>query len=271
MCELLAMSSRYPASVSFSLEEFARRGGMSGPHKDGWGIAFYEQGDAMLIREADSAATSPCVEFIRQQKYPSSIIIAHVRKATVGDNTLKNTQPFARELGGRMHVFAHNGDLTGIRSNPGFPLGIYHPVGETDSEWSFCHLMHLMQGLWLPLAAPPSLDRRFRAVATFARKMQPLGPANFVYSDGEYLFVHGHQRTQPGLEGFHPPGLYWICRTCSPGTRHIAIPGLSFDPATRVPRQKAVLIASVPLTDEQWKPLKEGEILVFKGGELVAV
>jgi glutamine amidotransferase len=131
--------------------------------------------------------------------------------------------------------------------------------------------MHLMQGLWLPLAAPPSLDRRFRAVATFARKMQPLGPANFVYSDGEYLFVHGHQRTQPGLEGFHPPGLYWICRTCSPGTRHIAIPGLSFDPATRVPRQKAVLIASVPLTDEQWKPLKEGEILVFKGGELVAV
>jgi predicted glutamine amidotransferase len=51
----------------------------------------------------------------------------------------------------------------------------------------------------------------------------------------------------------------------------VAISGLSFDPATRVPQQKALLVASVPLTDEQWTPLKEGEIQVFKGGEPVSV
>ncbi|HHH39276.1 MAG TPA: class II glutamine amidotransferase, partial [Sedimenticola sp.] len=141
--------------------------------------------------------------------------------------------------------------------------------GETDSEWSFCHLMYLLQNLWLPPGAPPSLDRRYRAVTEFARKLQPLGPANFVYSDGEYLFVHGHRRTQPGREGFHPPGLHWLCRTCSPGARHAPIPGLSFDPAARIPHQKAVLVASVPLTDEAWKPLGEGEILVFRRGEQV--
>jgi len=38
MCELFAMSSRHPANVRFSLEEFSRHGGLAGPHKDGWGI-----------------------------------------------------------------------------------------------------------------------------------------------------------------------------------------------------------------------------------------
>ena len=32
MCELFAMSSRFPADVRSSLEEFSRRGGLTGPH-----------------------------------------------------------------------------------------------------------------------------------------------------------------------------------------------------------------------------------------------
>jgi hypothetical protein len=39
MCELFAMSTRYPSTVQLSLEEFSRHGGLFGPHKDGWGIA----------------------------------------------------------------------------------------------------------------------------------------------------------------------------------------------------------------------------------------
>lgn len=35
MCELFSMSARLPAEVRFSLEEFSRHGGLSGPHKDG--------------------------------------------------------------------------------------------------------------------------------------------------------------------------------------------------------------------------------------------
>ena len=44
MCELFAMSSRVPATVTFSLEEFARHGGLTAPHKDGWGIVYYDVG-----------------------------------------------------------------------------------------------------------------------------------------------------------------------------------------------------------------------------------
>ena len=59
MCELFAMSARHPSTISLSLEEFSKHGGLSGPHKDGWGVVWYEDGDARLIKEAHPAATSP--------------------------------------------------------------------------------------------------------------------------------------------------------------------------------------------------------------------
>ncbi len=266
MCELFAMSGRYPANVSFSLEEFARRGGSSGPHKDGWGIAFYEQKDVRLIRDTDSAAHSPCVEFIRRYKVPSKLIISHVRMATIGAVSLMNTQPFHRELGGRMHVFAHNGDLTNIQARQDFPLGNYHPLGDTDSEFAFCHLLGQLQALWKP-GVTPSLQHRYRQITAFAEKISPLGPANFLYSDGEYLFAHGHKRTQPGREGFHPPGLYWLCRSCFASALQVEIPGVKMEYGEKA--QHVALVATVPLTSEKWIPLSEGEVLVLKDGKAV--
>ena len=115
MCELFAMSSRHPATVRMSLEEFSRHGGLAGPHKDGWGIAYYEDGDVRLIKEPFAASDSVCLRFVQDHPYRSSAVISHIRRATQGRRSLANTQPFARELGGRMHVFAHNGDLDGAR------------------------------------------------------------------------------------------------------------------------------------------------------------
>ena len=65
MCELFAMSARYPSTVQLSLEEFSRHGGLSGPHKDGWGIGWYEEGDIRLVKERDPAVSSACGRFIQ--------------------------------------------------------------------------------------------------------------------------------------------------------------------------------------------------------------
>lgn len=56
VCELFTLSSRLPATVDMSLEAFARRGGHTGPHKNGWGIACYEGLDVRLIRDTTTAA-----------------------------------------------------------------------------------------------------------------------------------------------------------------------------------------------------------------------
>lgn len=42
MCELLGMSANVPTDICFSFRGLMRRGGETGPHRDGWGIAFYE-------------------------------------------------------------------------------------------------------------------------------------------------------------------------------------------------------------------------------------
>lgn len=64
MCELFAMSSSRPAGVGLSLPRLAEHGGITGPHRDGWGVAYFEHGDVRLIKEAEAAAESQWVRFL---------------------------------------------------------------------------------------------------------------------------------------------------------------------------------------------------------------
>lgn len=262
MCELFAMSARQPADVRFSLEEFSRHGGLAGPHKDGWGIAWYEDADVRLVKEPTAASDSACLDFIRQHPFRSALVVGHIRKATQGRLRLANTQPFARELGGRMHVFAHNGDLDGVRLRNSHSLGAYRPVGDTDSEYAFCALLARLAPLWRD-GRVPALDARLARVADFAAALRALGPANFLYADGDALFVHGHKRTHAG--GIRPPGLHVLCRTCAGESGPFVADGL------HVESQQVALAASVPLTaGEPWRPLAEGETLALRDGRIIA-
>ena len=64
MCELFAMSSRGPATVTLSLSILAEHGGKTSKHKDGWGIAFYDEKDARIIKDTASASQSQWVQFV---------------------------------------------------------------------------------------------------------------------------------------------------------------------------------------------------------------
>jgi glutamine amidotransferase len=263
MCELLAMASRYPATLTSSLERFARRGGEAGPHADGWGLAHYDGFDVRLIREPERAADSRWVPFIRSQQSPTRLAIAHIRKATVGVRQLANTQPFIRELGGRIHVFAHNGDLDAIDRGWRAHLDDYQPVGTTDSEIAFCALMTQMKPLWRAARrsgrSAPEIAPRREVVAAFAADLRRYGPANFLYSDGELLFAHGHRRKKPD-GGIRPPGMVTLSRRCGPDDGRLIDPphGPSAD------RQEVTLISSVPLTAEDWQPLQAGELAMLR-------
>lgn len=263
MCELFAMSARHPATVQLSLEAFSRHGGLAGPHKDGWGLAWYEDGDVQLLKEAHPASDSRCVRFIQGHPFESRCVLSHIRKATRGEVALRNCQPFQRELGGHVHVFAHNGDLPGIARAPGLPVHRFKPVGDTDSELAFCALLQRLASAW---SGPrtPALDTRLREVAAFARRLRALGPANFVYSDGEALFAHGDRRTQ-GDGTVSAPGLWRLARRCAAGGE-LAAEGLRVRGGDD--EQEVVLVASVPLTDEAWVPLDAGTVIAVRGGRL---
>ncbi len=261
------MSSDVPATVNYSLEEFSRHGGLTGPHKDGWGIAYYTQGDVRLLKEPLPASESACVQFIQDHPFSSALVMSHIRRATQGAQTLANCQPFVRELGGAMHVFAHNGNLDyrGLREQ--LPLGFHRPVGDTDSEYAFCALLGRLTDLWLRTGSVPPFSERLFIVAAFAEEVRKLGPANFLYADGDALFAHGHKRLH-GEQGIRPPGLHVICRRCARFAGAVDTEGLSITPTTS--DQNVVLVASVPLTGEPgWRALWEGELVAIRDGAIV--
>ncbi len=266
MCELLAVSASQPTRLTFSLHTLASRGGETGTTRDGWGVAFYQGEDVALFREPAAAGNSALVRYLETQGPSTNLAISHIRHATQGSVQLSNTQPFVRELGGRTHVFAHNGDLSGIDRSKALSMGAHRPVGQTDSEHAFCALLERLRPLWADSGAP-SLQERMSVLAAFAADLRLLGPANFLYADGDALFAHGHRRIQPASGRIEPPGLWTLQRHCpsadaSPDRQG----GVSISDVERA----VVCVASVPLTDAAWRPLAEGELLAVRGGEVLA-
>lgn len=245
------MSARFPTTLSISLDELGRHGGGTAPHRDGWGIAYMQDRDAFVVREPEAAHDSRCLQFLRAQALESTTVIAHVRRATQGLRGLRNTQPFSRELGGRVHLFAHNGMLPGIERDPRFPLGGALPIGDTDSEHAFCALLERLAPLWR--SGVPGLDDRLERIVAFAAELRELGPANFLYSDADTVFAHGDRR-RSDAGAIEPPGLHVLCRHCAAGPDE---------------QQHVALVASVPLSSEPWQPLAEGEVIALRDGRVV--
>jgi glutamine amidotransferase len=204
------------------------------------------------------------MHFMEHQGLRTRMALSHIRLATFGDRALRNTQPFVRELGGRTHAFAHNGDFPALLAEPIDPGQPFLPVGDTDSELAFCGLLARLGPLWRDAGgAVPALAERLAVIDSHAAELRRLGPANFLYADSDALFVHADRRTQ--LDGrIRPPGLYLLQRCCwaSASAPELAEAGVELQTV----RQDVALVASVPLTDELWQPLGEGDLIALSGG-----
>jgi glutamine amidotransferase len=266
MCELLGLSSNAPATVNVSLPKLAEHGRISGTYNDGWGVGYYEGADVRLIKDSAAVGDSEWIQFIASHNLRSHLVIAHTRKATRGTRTYPNAQPFVRELAGRAHLFAHNGDLPGIFKSSAFQADRFNPIGETDSELAFCVLLDQMTAIWTAPGAMPTLRERFLTVSSFASQLRALGPANFLYCDGDMLFAHGHRRKHTETGRPEAPGLVLLQQHCQSGQQGIVADGLSI----RSEDQLVTLFASVPLTSERWESLAEGELVAVSHGQFAA-
>lgn len=260
------MSSSTPTEVSFSLDEFSKHGGLTDKHKDGWGIAYYDDNDARILKEACSASESSYLKFIKHLKIQSKTIISHIRLATQGEISIRNTQPFARELGGRQHVFVHNGHFEDLDTQLENTRERFKAIGNTDSEFSFCYLMEQMAKIW-DRELTPNLANRLQVFTAFCNQMRQYGIANFIYSDSDYTFIHSHKRLVNTDTKKASPGLHILQRNCPIKTSESNIDGLQI--TTNRP-QHVTIVASVPLSNENWKALQEGEIKVLQNGEIVS-
>ena len=105
MCELLGMSANVPTDICFSFRGLMQRGGATGPHRDGWGIAFYEGRGCRTFHDPTSSVSSPVAQLISQYPIKSRVVVSHIRQATHGRVCLENTHPFCSDLNrSELHV-----------------------------------------------------------------------------------------------------------------------------------------------------------------------
>ena len=247
MCQLLGMNANTPTDVMFSFTGLATR---ADEHKDGFGIAFFEDRGLRLFVDHSSARESPIAELVKRYPIKSGNVIAHIRKATQGRVALQNTHPYMRELWGRYWVLAHNGDLKNFHPRL---HGAFRPVGDTDSERALCWLM---QELAKAHAAVPTVAELTRTLAELLPLAAAHGAFNLLLSNGQALWAHGSTR------------LHWLQRAHPFSHARLADEDLSVDfAALTTPTDRVVVVATEPLTaGEAWHAMVPGELRVFVHG-----
>lgn len=250
------MSANVPTDICFSFSGLLERGGKTGPHKDGWGITFYEGKGCRSFKDPLPSCESEIARLVKSYPIKSCAVVSHIRQANSGGVCLENTHPFIREVWGRNWTYAHNGQLAGFKK--ALPLGRYKPVGSTDSEWAFCWLLEQLSNKY---ERPPSnLSSAFRFLAKCCVKLKSLGVFNMLLTDGVHVLV------------FCSNNLHWITRRAPFGKATLIDSDwiIDFQKET-TPDDVVTVITTKPLTaDENWHKMKEGEFALFKSGELVS-
>ena len=250
MCELLGMSANVPTDVCFSFSGLIRRGGVTGPHKDGWGIAFYEGKGTRTFLEPKPGAFSEIAKLVQLYPIKSKTVIAHIRRANVGAVCLENTHPFTRELWGENWTFAHNGRLKGIKKKK---LIFYKPIGTTDSEYAFCWVLDTLRARD---DRKPSSKQLVVLIRKLLNELNDLGISNVLLSDGTRLYA------------YCSTALSYITRRSPFGNASLIDQDLQVD-FQQVTSSKDIvtIVATRPLTsNEHWDLISPGDLKVFRNG-----
>ncbi|WP_119395550.1 class II glutamine amidotransferase [Salinibius halmophilus] len=254
MCELLAMSANTPTDIRFSFAGLRQRGGRTGPHRDGWGLGFFEAGGLRCFHDPLPASESKIAELLSQLPIKVKVAIAHIRQANVGAIELKNTHPFQREVNGKYWCYAHNGQLAdseSLVSSHGFQA-----VGTTDSERAFCWLLNQAKVAKIDLTNPQS---GYTFLKHRCDQLRRMGVFNMLLSDGDTLYCYCTTK------------LHWITRRAPFGQTHLSDVDWQVNFAEETsPKDVVTIIATQPLTlDEQWHAMQAGELTVWQQGEML--
>jgi predicted glutamine amidotransferase len=206
-------------------------------HLNGWGIAGTPNGQANYYGRSarpaseDREAWQKAVSEI--ESHPSQIILAHFRKASVGNQVVQNTHPFIKNG----WLFCHNGTLF---DHGWLPLKKYAPEGDTDSERLFLFLLEALDSSQDPKEA---IENALR----YVQENLDYNSLTFLLANSATLYAHRNysdQRMEKGETLEEREGYYTLWSAEAAGT---------------------LILSSEPLPTAKisnWNPLPNNELFI---------
>lgn len=187
MCRMLAIVAQEPVAPRELLHDAPRSlRALSLEHADGWGVALSAGDDAWQVHR-NTRCAARCEQYAAIAPSPARVIVAHIRKKTVGELAIANTHPFHRGP----FVFAHNGTLTVIDKliAATSPDRLGEIAGDTDSERFFAFILtHVDE-------AGGDVERGVvRAIRT-VHAWGDVGAANFLLAAGTRVYAYRQGRS----------------------------------------------------------------------------
>lgn len=267
MCRLFGFRSAVGSKAHRSLIEAENALGKQATlHPHGWGIGYFVDEDAYILKSDDAAHTSDRFR-LASSRLRSHTLVAHVRRATVGGTDYLNSHPFRF---GRW-VFAHNGTVFDFDEH--FKRWMLSQIpeprrslilGTTDSEHTFHYLLSAMARDGVDPKGHEPIDCAVAAAALqravddiFARsgrcKTSDWPIVNFILTNGEVFFA---QRAGKGLwfaTQKHACGDFDICPVPDKVCMEAARPDKPVN---------HLIVTSERIGDEdRWEELEQGQMV----------
>jgi len=198
MCRLFAVLANEPVRVDRAFAALKRQ---AVEHKDGWGVAIFNDGLPPQL-EVSTLSASACNRFSELgQAVSTRSLLAHLRLASVGSVREENSHPFSANG----FAFMHNGTLHEFEQHRAELEALIDPSlrgklrGETDSERCFALFL-----TFLGAEVAPSLEAMARALAKVMRTAQSVcdraddpkkSAMNFMVTDGVRMVATRRGRT----------------------------------------------------------------------------
>jgi predicted glutamine amidotransferase len=254
MCELLGLCFNTEVSVHLAFSGL-KAGAMKNP--DGWGVGWYDEYGTQIVKESRPADRSRlATSFLEHSGPRSRIFVSHLRRATTGRVGYINTHPFYRRFEQKTWVFAHNGTIDSRQLS--FSSREYSPIGETDSERVFCSLLSWLSHRGIQLSG----RNGFILLHEKLREINRLGSLNLIFSDGRHLFAYHDRSGHVGLNFLLRQAPYQVVKFRG---QYLTINLAD----VMDPEERGYIVASQPLSDENWNRIAPGQMLVFSQGNSI--
>ena len=244
-CDLMGYSFNKEVNAH---ELMARFRELSKRNRDGWGIGFYTDASPTVFKEPIPIGQSALAEtLIANRLTKSKLFILHLRAASIGEPSQRNTHPWVRELNGTEYTMAHVGGAD-KRLWQKVELARFKPLGENCAEYMFCHIVGEIEKRGIATWDREAFDWYHQVL----KAVNDVQTTSHLVSDGTHLFAYSSQRGT------------WL----SYAKREMpAAADGDAEPAVGVVIARNGHNLAEP--GEEWTKIEPGHLVVFKDGNVV--